>query len=164
MPKRRMRRLIIDVGAGDGSFVEILRKRHPEARVIGVDPDPKSKARLKKTMGEFFRQSLKDPERVKGVWLNHVSIYSADRFKEFKAMVARIPPGTPIILTVRKEKIEVARNALELAGLRITFEKAWNPKMLGSTQTKAFYKRATEEGLEEKRPIRVVAIKPIKPR
>ena len=40
---------ILDVGCGTGTFLNLLAKRAPKARFIGIDPDPAvlSRARLK---------------------------------------------------------------------------------------------------------------------
>ena len=153
------RPLILDVGAGTAEFSATLRKRNPSARVIGVDRNPRSKAKIKASMGEFFLYKLKDLSRVKKVWLNHVDIFSAQAFVEFKAMVEKLPVNTTIMLTMRQENMELVRNALHSAGLSLRSETKWNPKMLGSPVTKLFYKQATEGMAQGKMLIRIVAVK-----
>ena len=159
LKKPLKRRLIIDVGAGSAEFSKALKKRNPGARVIGIDRDPSSKARIKESMGGFFRYVLKDPSRVKKVWLNHVGIFSTQAFAEFKTMVDRLPANTPIMLTMMQENMGLVRNALHSAGLSLRSETKWNPKMLGSPVTKLFYKQATEGMAQGKMLIRIVAVK-----
>lgn len=33
---------ILDIGCGTGSFVVLLKRQHPQVRVVGLDPDPKA--------------------------------------------------------------------------------------------------------------------------
>ena len=39
---------ILDIGCGTGSFVVLLKRQFPSARVIGLDPDPKALRRAQK--------------------------------------------------------------------------------------------------------------------
>jgi SAM-dependent methyltransferase len=36
---------VLDIGCGTGSLVVLVKRRHPEAEVVGLDPDPKALAR-----------------------------------------------------------------------------------------------------------------------
>jgi len=156
MPKKR---LVIDAGAGDGSFVQAFRRRNKRDRIIGIDHDPSSKARIKQSIGQFFRFDLKDPERVKSVRLNHVNFYSAQGLKEMREMVAIIPKGTPVMIIVRKKYLQQLKRSLIGVGLEFRSEKPWTPKMPGSNLTKKFYEEA-QKGMEDNTPIKVVTIKP----
>lgn len=153
MPLKKPRKnLVIDVGAGSGEFTRLLRKRNQRDEVVGIDRNPESKADVKDFMGSFFAHSLKEPARVKSVWLNHVDIVSGDAFHEFKAMANSLKPGSLVVLTMRQDRIQAVKNALEAAGLKLKAEKPWNPKMIGSPDTKRFYS-------EGKKPVRIVAVK-----
>src|SRR5215469_6148214 len=39
---------VLDIGCGTGTFVELIKRVHPEVSVVGLDPDPKALARAKK--------------------------------------------------------------------------------------------------------------------
>jgi FkbM family methyltransferase len=39
---------VLDVGCGTGTFVVLAKRLHPEARVVGLDPDPKALARAER--------------------------------------------------------------------------------------------------------------------
>ena len=153
------RQLIFDIGAGSAEFSRTLKERNPNARVISIDGDLASKAKIKKSMGAFFSHMPKDPSRIKTVWLNHVGIFSTQAFVEFKTMVNCLPLNTQIMLTMRQENMGLVRNALHAAGLVIKSERLWNPKLLGSPATKKFYKQATDGGNPGKMPIRIFALK-----
>ena len=150
--------LVFDVGAGSGEFTRLLQKRNPKDKVIGIDFGEKAVAEVKMSGGAFFKCGLKEPGKVKSVWLNHVSILSHNAFADFLEIVEKVPSGTPFVLTMRKENMGGVRNALEYAGLKIKSEKKWSPKMLGSPFTKTFYEQANM-GNFEKQPIRIVAVK-----
>jgi len=153
------RPMIVDVGSGAGGFTRLLRRRYPKCKVVGVDERQASKADVKQPFGVFFQYDLKEPERVKRVWINHVKLTSPSAFEEFKAMVRVLPPGTPIMVTLRRESVAVAKNAFELAGLEIRSEREWNPRMIGSEFTKEFYRQA-KAGNSEKMPVRFALVKP----
>ncbi|HEU4510680.1 MAG TPA: class I SAM-dependent methyltransferase [Pyrinomonadaceae bacterium] len=38
---------ILDIGCGTGTFVVLLKRQYPQARVVGLDPDPKALRRAK---------------------------------------------------------------------------------------------------------------------
>jgi ubiquinone/menaquinone biosynthesis C-methylase UbiE len=38
---------VLDIGCGTGSLVVLLKRLHPEAEVVGLDPDPKALARAR---------------------------------------------------------------------------------------------------------------------
>jgi len=157
-PKKGRKRFVIDAGTGDRKFVQALQKRNPNDRVIGIDHDPENRARIKQSMGEFFKFTLKEPERVKSVWLNHVSFYSPQGLKEMQEVVDRIPKGTPVVITIRKRFLQELKTGLSHVGLKIHTEIPWSPKMQGSELTKNFYEKSKRN--EENTPIRVIAIKP----
>ena len=160
MPSKRFKkRLIVDVGSGSGEFTKLLRKRNPRDRVIGIDRNPESKADIKDITGSFFKSKLKEPGRVKKVWLNHVDFFSKEGFVEFKAMVNVLSPKTPIMITVRKENVKISKTAFQYAGLQVRSERDWTPKMLGSSFTKQFYDQAMR-GNSKKMPVRFVVVKP----
>jgi len=155
------RGVIVDVGSGRGEFTSQLKRRNPNSRVIGIDRDPSSKTRIKMSTVEFFSR-LKNPERVKKVWLNHVDIISREAFQEFEHMVKTIPSGTHIMLTVRRERLQQVKHALTACskyGIKINSEQEYNPKMIGSETTKKFYEEAHSSGNTQKMPIRIVAVK-----
>jgi len=157
--KKPGKNLVLDVGAGSAEFTRLLRKRNPKDKVVGIDRNPKSKADVKALFGSFFLHRLKEPEKVKSVWLNHVEFFSSQGFKEFKAMADRLQPGTPVILTVRKKYLATVNNTLDQAGLQVKKSVAWTPRMIGSPATKKFFQEA-KAGFEEHQPIRIVALKP----
>jgi ubiquinone/menaquinone biosynthesis C-methylase UbiE len=39
---------ILDIGCGTGSLVVLIKRLHPEAEVVGLDPDPKALARARR--------------------------------------------------------------------------------------------------------------------
>ena len=39
---------VLDVGCGTGSLLVLIKRRHPEVDVVGLDPDPKALARAKR--------------------------------------------------------------------------------------------------------------------
>ena len=161
MPARKPKSVIYDIGSESGEFTNLLRKRHPNARVVGIDRDPRSAAEIKDHIGRFFLYNFKKDTPVKGVWVNHVDIFSGRACNEFQTMVEKLPPGTPVVLTMRKEHIGSARNAVQVAGLEIKKEFPWNPRLIGSPFTRKFYREA-QAGSDGKTPIRIVAVKPKK--
>ena len=53
--------LIVDVGCGTGSLAALLQRAQPEARIVGVDPDPEVLAiARRKAPGAEFRQGFGD--------------------------------------------------------------------------------------------------------
>ena len=168
MPAKKpvRKNLVFDVGAGSGEFTRLLQKRNPKDKVVGIDYLSNANGIVKESGGSYFRHSLKEPERVKSVWVNHINIIERHSFIDFLAIVEKVPTGTPFVLTMRKEYMGSVKNALEYAGLRIKSEKQWNPKMPGSPFTKKFYAESNQ-GNYKKQPIRIVAVKPknwIKPK
>ena len=155
------RRVIVDVGSGRGEFTKTLKKRNPNSTVIGIDRDASAKTRLKLSMAEFFLR-VKNPQRVKRIWLNHVDIISMPAFREFEHMVRTVPSGTVIMMTVRRERLQQVRHAIKACsrhGVEIRSEKEYSPKIIGSETTKKFYAEATRTRNSEKMPIRIVIIK-----
>ncbi len=168
MPARKpvRKNLVFDIGAGSGAFTRLLQERNPKDKVVGIDHLSNTNGLVRETGGSYFRHRLKEPERVKSVWANHINIIESRCFIDFLAIVEKVPTSTPFVLTMRKENLDSVRNALDYAGLRIRPEKQWSPKMLGSPYTKKFYKEALQ-GNSNKQPIRIVAVKPnnwIKPK
>ncbi len=153
------KRLIVDIGAGAGDFSQALKRRNPNAKVIAVDREAAGKGIVHASMGSFFQHRIKNPARVKKVWLNHVDIISCEALKEFKAMVKQLSPGARVMLTIRAERLAQVRAAIQSAGLEIKAERVWNPKMVGSQYTKKFYAEA-QRGVSKAAPVRVVAVKP----
>ena len=43
-------RRVVDVGCGTGDLVVLIKKRHPDVEVIGLDPDPKALARARRKL------------------------------------------------------------------------------------------------------------------
>jgi len=39
---------ILDIGCGTGSLVALIAERHPEAEIVGLDPDPRALARARR--------------------------------------------------------------------------------------------------------------------
>ena len=39
---------VLDVGCGTGTFILVVKERHPDVEVVGLDPDPKALARAKR--------------------------------------------------------------------------------------------------------------------
>jgi ubiquinone/menaquinone biosynthesis C-methylase UbiE len=39
---------VLDIGCGTGTFVLLVKQRHPDVEVVGLDPDPKALARAKR--------------------------------------------------------------------------------------------------------------------
>lgn len=166
MPIRKQlnhKRLIVDIGCGFGEFVSLLKKRHPNSKVIGIDRLNGAKARVKMSMGEFATK-LKDPSRIQGIWINHVDTNTNKGFLEFTKLIQIVPTQTPIFLTIRKSNINNFRKTIEKVSkqhkIKIKSEIPFNPKtMIGSEFTKKFYDDFLKNNMEERRPYRIVLMK-----
>lgn len=167
LPKKTIRhkRLIVDIGSGYGEFVSLLKERNPSSKVIGIDriSDVNARNRIKMSMVEFANK-LKKPNRLEGVWLNHVNTRTKEGFLEFRKLVNIIPKKTPIFLTVRKSNLEHVRHIVKLLeaehNLKIKSQKQFNPgTMIASKFTHKFYEDATKKGLVEMMPYRIVLMK-----
>jgi len=154
----KKRKLIIDIGAAWGGFVGKLKKRNPTKEVIGIDHLNARGEVMKRQMGEYFASMSKaDADRLHAVWMNHIDIKSMDAHREFAQVVKRLPPKTPIIMTVREESRYATIASAEAAGLKVIGERPFTKKMLGSEFTHKYYEES--KGNSEKRPVRIVLMK-----
>src|SRR5207249_9012160 len=42
---------VLDIGCGTGTLVMLIKRLHPDADVVGIDPDPKALARAQRKVG-----------------------------------------------------------------------------------------------------------------
>lgn len=152
------RKLIVDVGAGFGEFMKKLRHRNPKKEVIGIDKYPGGEGIKRSGMGEYFHcMSKEDAERLHAVWMNHVGVTSMETHRDLVEIVKKLPPKTPIIMTIREKNLAANLASAEHAGLKVVGKKPYTEKMLGSEYTKKYF----EEGKRnpDQRPYRVVLMK-----
>jgi hypothetical protein len=151
------RKIIIDVGAREESFMRKLRNDKRE--VIGIDKESQNPRIVKKSMGDYFNtMNQKTAERLHAIWLNHINIRTTEAHKELVELTKKLPPGTPIILTIRKQNLLPVKNSLKHAGLNIVGEKPVTKKMLTSLETEIALEESRRD--PEKTPIRIIAMKP----
>jgi precorrin-6B methylase 2 len=152
------KKLIIDVGAGDGSFVERLRKGNTK-EIRGIDREPKKAGIIKDYLGShFLNMSKEEAERLHAIWINHVELTSLEAHAELKILAEKIPKKVPVIITVRQERLLPTINSIRGAGLKIVGQIPVTEKMVISEFTRKFLEESKRN--PEKKSIRIIAVKP----
>jgi trans-aconitate methyltransferase len=153
------KKLIIDVGAGNGNFVRKLKQRNPSKEVRGLEREAALKEGVvRDSLGShFLNMSQEEAERLHAVWINHVDLTALEAHRELKAAVQKIPRRVPLIITVRQERLIPTIYSMEAAGLKVLGKRAVTEKMIMSEYTQKFL--AESKNNPDKRPIRIVAVK-----
>lgn len=152
------KKLIVDVGAGEGKFTRLLKKRNPAKEVIGIDRLVTNHDVTRRHMGEFFaNMGRQDAERLHAVWMNHVDVKSMEAHRELVEIAKRLPPKTPIIMTVREESLVPTLLSAKHAGLRVVVNTPFTGKMIGSNYTKKYLEESKSN--PDKKPIRLVLVR-----
>jgi len=152
------KKLIIDIGAGEGIFTERLRRKNPTKEVRGIDRTPRRAGIIADSMGShFLNMSKEEAERLHAIWANHVNLTSTEANQELRILAQKIPKKVPVIITVRQERLAPTLYSIEAAGLKVFGHRPVSEKMIMSEDTKKFFDESKNN--PEKRPIRIVALK-----
>jgi SAM-dependent methyltransferase len=94
--QRRANLSILDVGCGCGANARAIRERHPDARIIGVEPDPRAAQLAAEVCDVAFHGTVEqwlasdaDKQRVDVVLLSDVLEHIADPVHWLRELAAR---------------------------------------------------------------------------
>lgn len=130
--------LAVDLGCGPGNSTELLKARHPEATVVGIDSDPDMIAAARKRLpGVDFRLcdilDWSDAGPVDFILANASLQWVPDHAALFPALVGRLAPGGALAVQMPDNLAEPSHRAMN----RVASQGPWAERVADVSAARA---------------------------